>query len=63
MTGLEGNGWNVLKHMIINKVIDIDMNKFICRNEPLIINGYQTDLDDYLKSRWEWYKKLLGEKY
>lgn len=59
---LKGNGLNILKNMIINKVIKIDMKKFIVLEEPLTIDTYQDDLQKHLKKQWEWNKQLMSEK-
>lgn len=58
---LRGNGINVLRHMILNKIIVIDMKKFLINNEPLKIIRYEKDLEFHLKSAWDWNSQLKSE--
>lgn len=61
VSDLKGNGLNVLRHMIINKIIAIDMKKFIVNNEPLKILRYESALEDFLKEKWDWNSQLKSE--
>lgn len=49
------NAYNIVKHMIVHKIIRIDMKKYLNGSKPLVILSCVEDLEDVLKTTYKKY--------